>query len=158
MKRSATVFLQSVIGFIAVGTLAFLLWEPHLEGRNRHATLFEIYFKDPFLAYAYLASIPFFVALYQAFRMLAYVRHNATFSPATVKALRAIKYCALAIIGFVAVSVVFMPFDDPDDRPPGVVMRILLAFASIVVATAAAIFERILLNAVDMKSKHDLTV
>lgn len=35
-----------------IGALAFMLWEPHLEGRNAHAGLFEIYFKDPFLAYA----------------------------------------------------------------------------------------------------------
>ena len=158
MKRSSTLFLQAVIVLIGVGALAFLLWEPNVEGRNAHATPFEVYFKDPFLAYAYLASIPFFVALYRAFRVLAYVRQDATFSPATVKALRTIKYCALAILGFVVVSVVFMPFSDPDDRPPGVVMRIVLSFGSIVVATAAAMFERILQNAVDLKSEHDLTV
>ena len=93
---------------IGIGALALLLWEPHIEGRNAHATLFEIYFKDPFLAYAYIASIPFFVALYQAFKVLGYVGQNKVFSQAAVKALRTIKYCAIAIIGFVAVSVIFM--------------------------------------------------
>ena len=160
MKRSSTIFLQTLIVLFGVGALAFLLWEPHVEGRNANATPFEIYFKDPFLAYVYIASIPFFVALYQAFRVLMYVRQETTFSPATVKAMRTIKYCALAIIGFVAVSVVFMPFSDPadDDGPQGVVMRIVITFAWIVVATAAAMFERILQNAVDLKSENDLTV
>jgi len=158
MKRSSTIFLQMVIVLIGIGALAFLLWEPHVEGRNAHATLFEIYFKDPFLAYAYIASIPFFVALYQAFKVVGYARQNKVFSPAAVNALRTIKFCAIAIIGFVAVSVIFMPFSDPDDRPPGVVMRILITFGSIVIATAAAVFERILNNAVDMKSENDLTV
>ena len=158
MKRSSTIFLQKVIVLIGIGALAFLLWEPHVEGRNAHATLFEIYFKDPFLAYAYIASIPFFVALYQAFKVVGYARQNKVFSPAAVNALRTIKFCAIAIIGFVAVSVIFMPFSDPDDRPPGVVMRILITFGSIVIATAAAVFERILNNAVDMKSENDLTV
>ena len=65
-----TIFLQVVIVLIGIGALALMLWEPHIEGRNAHATLFEIYFKDPFLAYAYIASIPFFVALYQAFKVL----------------------------------------------------------------------------------------
>ena len=37
-------------------------------------------------------------------------------------------------------------------------MGILITFASIVVATAAAMFERILQNAVDIKSENDLTV
>src|SRR6476659_316119 len=104
MKKSSTVFLQVVVLLIGIGALALLLWEPHIEGRNVHATLFQIYFKDPFLAYAYIASIPFFVALYQAFKVLGYVRQNKTFSLATVKALRTIKYCAISIIGFVAVG------------------------------------------------------
>lgn len=70
MKKGPAIFLQTVIVLIGIGALAFMLWEPHIEGRNAHATLFEIYFKDPFLAYAYIASTPFFVALYQAFKLL----------------------------------------------------------------------------------------
>jgi hypothetical protein len=158
MKRSSTVFLQVVVVLIGIGALAFLLGEPHLEGRNAHATLFEVYFKDPFLAYAYVASIPFFVALYQAFKLLGYAGQNEVFSQAAVKALRTIKYCAIAIIGFVAVSVIFLPFGDPEDRPPGVMMRILFTFGAIVVATAAAMFERIFQNSVDIKTENDLTV
>ena len=94
-----TIFLQAVIVLIGIGALALLLWEPHIEGRNAHATLFEIYFNDPFLAYAYLASIPFFVALYQASNVLGYIRENKAFSQGTLKALRTIKFCALAIVG-----------------------------------------------------------
>ena len=159
MKRGSTIFLQVVIVLIGIGALAFLLWEPHVEGVNSHATLFEKYF-NLFVAYVYVASIPFFVALYQAIKVLGYVRKNKTFSQTTVKALRTIKYCAIAIIGFVAVSVIFMypMFGDKDDRPAGVFMRILITFPSIVVATAAGIFERILQNAVDIKSENDLTV
>ena len=143
---------------IGIGALAFLLWEPHVEGRNAHATLFEMYFKDPFLAYMYIASIPFFAALYQAFKVLGYVRQNKTFSPANVKALRTIKYCALAIIGFVAVGLIFMISGDKDDRPAGVFMRILITFPAIVIAAAAGMFEQILQKAVEMKSENDLTV
>jgi hypothetical protein len=90
--------------------------------------------------------------------VLEYVRQNKTFSQATVKALRTIKYCAIAIIGFVTVSVIFIMFADKDDRPAGVFMRILIAFPSIVIATAAAMFEWILQNAVDIKSETDLAV
>jgi hypothetical protein len=153
-----TIFLQAVIVLIGIGALALMLWEPHIEGRNAHATLFEIYFNDPFLAYAYLASIPFFVALYQAFNALGYIRENKAFSQATVKALRTIKFCALAIVGFVAVGELFIMLGDSDDRAGGVFIGILITFGSVVVATAAAMFERILLVAVDIKSENDLTV
>ena len=157
MKRASTIFLQVVIVLLGVGVLAFLLWEPHVEGVNAHATLFEMYF-DPFIAYAYIGSIPFFVALYQAFKLLGYIRRNEIFSQRSVRALRTIKYCALVIIGFVAVSVIFLIFGDRDDRPAGVFMRILITFPSIVVAVAADVFERILQNAVDIKSKTNLIV
>src|ERR687885_758343 len=88
MERGPILFLKAVIVLVGVGALALMLWEPHIEGRNAHATLFEIYFKDPFLAYAYIASIPFFVALYQAFKVLGYAGQNTVFSQEAVKALR----------------------------------------------------------------------
>jgi hypothetical protein len=158
MKRSSTLFLQLVIVLIGIGALALLLWEPHVEGRNAHATLFEIYFNDPFLAYAYVGSIPFFVALYQAFKVVGYAGQNKVFSQAAVKALRTIKYCAIALIGFVAVGEIFIMFGNSDDRAGGVFMGVLITFGSIVMATAAAMFERILQDAVDIKSENDLTV
>src|SRR5207249_1938885 len=142
MKKGSTVFLQVVIVLIGMGALALMLWEPHIEGRNAHATLFQIYFNDPFLAYAYIGSISFFVALYQAFKVLGYVGSNKVFSQAAVKALRTIKYCAIAIIGFVAVGEIFIMLQKSDDRAGGVFMGILITFVSVVIATAAAMFAR----------------
>ena len=157
MKRSSTIFLQVVVVLIGIGALTFLLWEPHVEGANAHATLFQMYFNS-FVVYAFIGSTPFFAALYHAFKVLGYVRQNKTFSQATVNTLRIIKYCALALIGFVALSVIFMIGGDREDRPAGLFMRILVTFPSIIVATAAAISERILQNAVEIKSENDLTV
>jgi hypothetical protein len=45
-----------------------------------------------------------------------------------------------------------------DDPAGGVFMGILITFGSIVVATVAALFERVLQNAVDLNSKNDLEV
>jgi hypothetical protein len=147
--RSATIFLQVVIVLIGIGVFALMLWEPHLEGRNAHATLFQIYFNDPFLAYAYIASISFFVALYQAFKVLGYARQNMVFSQATVKAMRTIKYCAMAIVGFVAVGEIFIVLGSSDDRAGGVFIGILIAGAAVVIAAAARMFELILQGAVE---------
>ena len=160
MKRGSTVFLQAVIVLIGIGALALLLWEPQIEGRNAHATQFEVYFKDPFLAYAYVASIPFFAALYQVFKVLGYAGRNRVFSQAAVNALWTTKYCAMSIIGFVAGAELFImsPFNNSDDRAGGVFMGILITFGSIVIATAAAVFEKLLQAAVEMKSENDLTV
>src|SRR6476620_460171 len=139
MNRSTTVFLQVVIVLIGIGVLALLLWEPQIEGVNAHATNFEIYFKDPFLALVYIGSIPFFMALYQAFKVLGYAGQNKVFSQAAVKALRTIKVCAIAIIGFVVVEEIFIMLNHGSYDPAGgVFMGILITFGSVVVATAAA--------------------
>ncbi len=158
MKRSS-IFLQVVIVLIGIGAVALLLWEPQIEGRNAHATLFEIYFNDPFLALVYVGSIPFFIALYQAFKVLGYAGQNKIFSRTAVKALRTIKYCAIAIVGFVVIEEIFIMLNHGnDDAAGGVFMGVLITFGSAVIATAAAMFERILQNAVDIKSDNDLTV
>jgi hypothetical protein len=121
-----------------------------------NATLFEIYFKDPFLAYAYMASIPFFVALYQAFKVLGYVRQNQVFSQPAVKALRTIKYCAFITAGAIAAADAYLMItarSTHEDAAGAVMLGLVAAFASIVIGTTAAVFERILQSAVDIKYK-----
>ena len=157
IKRASTLFLRAVVVLIGIGALALLLWEPHLEGVNAHATFFEVY-ADPFIALVYIGAIPFFVALYQAFKVLRYAGQNKVFSQEAVKALRTITYCAIAIIGFVVVEEIFILLSESDDRPPAIVMGIVITFGSIVIATAAAMIERVLQNAVDIKSENDVTV
>lgn len=160
MKRRSTIFLKIIIVFIGIGALVVMLWEPHIEGRNAHATLFEIYFKDPFLAYAYIASIAFFAALYQAFKLLEYIGRNEVFSQRSVKALRTIKYCAMTLVVFIvgAEAYFFIVQRGKDDIAGGVAIGLFMIFVSAIIATAAAVFERLLQSAVDMKSKNDLTV
>jgi len=149
-----------VIGLIGIGAFALLLWEPHVEGRNTHATLFQIYFHDPFLAYAYTGSIAFFVALYQAFKLLGQVGRGEVFSQTSLRALRTIKYCGMTMVGFLvgAEAYFFIVRRSQDDIAGGVMMGLVLIFASVVVATAAAVFERTLQSAVELKRENDLTV
>jgi hypothetical protein len=158
MKRGPSLFLRAVLVLIGIAALTFLLWEPHLEGRNAHATTFEIYFKDPFLVYAYIGSIPFFLGLYHAIKVLGYAGREQEFSRTAVRSLRTIKHCAIALVGFVAVGEIIIMMHQGEDRAGAVFMGAIITFASIVVATAMAILERALQNAVEMKSEHDLTV
>jgi hypothetical protein len=158
MKRGSVLFLRAVLVLVGVGALALLLWEPRIEGRNAHATTFEIYFRDPFLAYVYVASVALFAALYQAFRVLGYVGQDAMLSPDAVRRLRAIKRCALTLVGFVAGAEVFIVVQNADDPQGGFFIGVLVAFVSAVVATVAAVLERTLQSAVEIKSEHELTV
>lgn len=160
IKRAATIFLQIIIVLVGILVLAALLIEPQLEGRNTHSTPFQTYFTDPFLAYIYIASIPFFVALYQAFKGLGYTRENKVFSQAAVKTLRTIKYCALIIAGSTAAAGIYIRIaaqNNHDDPAGAVMLGVIITFVAVVVAAVAAVFEKILQNAVDIKSENDLT-
>jgi Protein of unknown function (DUF2975) len=160
MKRGSTIFLQAVLLILGVGLFVFLLWEPHLEGRNVNATLFEMYFKDPFLAYIYLAFVPVFIGLYQGFKLLGYARRDDIFRQHSVRALRIVKYCALTTAIFIlgAEAYIFIFIRGTDDIAGGVMMGAFIILVSSIIATAAAVFERLLQNAVDIKSENDLTV
>ena len=159
MKRGSILFLRAVILLVGVGVLAGLLWEPQIEGRNVNADLVTIYFRDPFLAYVYVGALPVFYGLYQGFKLLGYVGQGRAISPGAVEALRRIKYCALAVIAFiVGAEAYIILLVVEDDKAGGVAMGVFTGFACVVTVAAAAVFERVLQSAVDLKSDHDLTV
>lgn len=159
MKRISIVFLQAVIVFIGIVALAILIWFPLTEERATNLDLLSIYF-DKFILYGYASSISFFVLLYKAFKLLGYIGQNNIISPDSMKALRSIKYCAIILsILIVAAGLYIKIFHSKEDDPAGfLVICIVTTFVSIVVATATAIFEKILQNAIDMKSENDLTI
>ena len=159
MKKSGTVFLQVVIVLIGIVALAVMIRFPLTEGRAVNLDLFRIY-ADPFIIYGYVASISFFVALYQAFKLLGYIGQNKVFSLNSVKALRTIKYCAIILSASIVMAGLYIRiFHAEDDDPAGfLAICIVTTFVSIVIATAAAVFERTLQSAVEIKSENDLTV
>lgn len=158
MKHASTTFLKVIICLIGIAALAALLWMPQIEGRNVNADWVTIYLRDPFLIYIYIGSTPFFAALYQAFKLLSLIQKNKAFSTASVVALRNIKYCALALIGFIAGAEAYIISAVNDDRAGAIALGIYITFAITIVATATAVFEKLLQNAVDLQSENDLTV
>jgi hypothetical protein len=159
MKKSSTIFLQAVIVLIGIVSLAIMIRFPMTEGRAANLDLLSIY-ADPFIVYGYLASVAFFVALYKAFRLLGYVGQNRVFSMNSVKAVRTIKYCAIVLAILIVMAALYIRiFHAEDDDPAGfIAVSIVATFFTIVVATAAGVFERTLQKAVDLKSESDLTV
>ena len=102
----------------------------------------------------------FFVALYNAFRLLGYIGQNKVFSTNSVKTLKNIKHCAILLSILIVVAGLFIRLThNPEDDPAGfLAICMATTFVAIVVATAVAVFEKLLQNAIDMKSENDLTV
>lgn len=116
-------------------------------------------FLYPIITGLYLSIIPFFIALYQAFKLLSYIDKNIAFSENSIKALKTIKYCALTISSF---FVVLLPFvyivAEKDDAPGLILVGFVPIFTSMVVAVFAAVLQKLLQNAIDIKSDNDLTI
>ena len=147
MKSISIIFLQAVIVLIGIVALSIMIRFPLTEGRAQNLDLFSIYF-DPFILFGYASSIAFFVALYKAF------------SSNSVRTLKSIKYCAIVLSILIVLAGLYIRlFHNKEDDPAGfLAICIVTTFVSIVVATAAAIFEKILQNAIDMKTENDLTI
>lgn len=159
MKGNSIVFLQGVIVLIGIVALAIMIRFPLTEGRAQNLDLVSIYM-DPLILYGYASSIAFFVALYKGIKLLGYVKQNRLFSLNSVKTLRSIKYCAIILGVAIAMAGLYVKiFHSNDDDPAGfLAMCIIATFISIAVATALAVLEKILQNAVDMKTENDLTI
>ncbi|SRR5258706_4434812 len=158
LKKGSTLFLKVVLCLIAISVIAGLLWFPQTEGRAANLDLISIY-KDPFIIYIYIGSIPFFIGLYQAFKLLNFIDAKRAFSQGAVNTLKNMKFASLSLIGFIVLAEIYIRFFAHGDDPAGPTMLgIIVTFAVIVIATACAVFQKLLQNAVDMKSENDLTV
>src|SRR6476469_1277817 len=143
MKKGSTPFLKLVICLIEIGVFAGLLRFPPTEGAVKNKDLISIY-TDPFIIYIYIGSIPFFVGLYQAFKLLNFIDTNKAFSQGAVNTLKYMKYASLSLIGFIALALLYIRFFAHGDDPAGpTALGILVSFAVAVIATAAAIFQKL---------------
>lgn len=107
----------------------------------------------------YVPAVPFFIALYQAMKLLGLIDRNKAFSDAAIGTLKNIKYCALAISALFTAG---MPYvygvAQLDDAPGVVLIGLVIIFASFVIAGFAAVLQKLLQNAKEIKSENDLTV
>jgi hypothetical protein len=158
MKHGSTLFLK--IAVFLIGTPVFILSIIGLVSLVKDPANPEYaYILYPIVTGMFFTTIPFYFALYQALKLLGYIDNNEAFSQFSVEALKKIKFCAITIS---CVYVVIMPFiyllADKDDAPGAIIMGAVPIFASIVIAVFAAVLQRLLQVAIDIKSENDLTV
>ncbi len=158
MERVSTLFLKIALYVIAIPIVAAcLLGLPQFaSGLNEH---YEMWTVLPVIVGLYAAAIPYFIALYQAYKLLNYIDKTIAFSDLSVTALKNIKYCAIAISClFVAILPFLYLIAEDDDAPGLIVIGMAIAFASIVIAFFAAVLQKLLKSAIDIKSENDLTI
>ena len=159
MNRGSTVFLRVVISLIGIGALALCIFVlPGIASRDAAANPDTAYYQYPFLISAYILFIPFVIALFQAYKLLSYLDKNIAFSEYSVKALKNIKNCAIIICSIIVLGMLFVAFVMEGDRAGVIMLGLILSIASSIIITIAAILQKHVQNAVELKSEIDLTV
>jgi hypothetical protein len=160
MKIVTTLFLKIAVILLGVPVLALCIFLVPEIGNITAKLLPEFAFIQYFVTIVFYASaIPFYFALYQAFKLLRYIDKNKAFSQISVKALKKIKYCAITISSLhVLVLPLFYLFAEKDDAPGVIFIGLVVPFASMVIAVFAAVLQKLLQEAIDIKSENDLTV
>ena len=163
MKRSSTLFLKVAVIFIGIPVLALCLFLlPQIaneanEAAERGSDLAYVVYG--ILMVMYVSAVPFYFALYQSFNLLGYIDKNLAFSQMSVSALKKIKNCAIIISGLYVVALPFVAaLAEVDDAPGLIIVGMVPIFASMVIAVFAAVLQRLLQEAIDIKSENDLIV
>ncbi|WP_203288510.1 DUF2975 domain-containing protein [Metabacillus sp. cB07] len=160
MKRGTTLFLKTAIILIGLPVIALCIFVIPEIG-NFAA---ELYPEQTFLKYLvfidlYATAIPFYFALYQSFHLLNLIDRNQAFSDYAVEALKKIKYCAFSFSALYVFGLpIFYLMAERDDAPGIILIGMVMIFTSFVVAVFAAVLQKLLKEAIDIKSENDLTV
>jgi hypothetical protein len=109
----------------------------------------------------YAAAIPYFIALYQAMKLLGYIDANCAFSELSVKSLTIINRCAIAV--FIIATAGGLPFfyvlvNLDGDTPGFMLLGIAISGSSFIIAVFASLLKRLFQDAIDVKSENDLTI
>jgi hypothetical protein len=160
MKKGSTLFLRLVLVFLALVVAALCIfalpsiWKGgSVEYPLASNSLLLI------IIVMYITVVPFFIALWQTVKLLSYIDRDSAFSDMSVRALRNIKNCAIIIAVLYMGCVPFLlPIAEADDAPGLVLIGAVLACAPIVIAVFAAVLQKLLQNAIQLKSENELTV
>lgn len=153
LKHGSTLFLKSallLIGLVVAFICVYLIPLLVLSDTSHYR---------PILLGLYLPAIPFFFALWQAYKLLHFIDKSTAFSRASVQALKVIKNCAVLISAFFAAVSPYLYYVAQQDDAPGVLLLgLIIVFASMVISVFAALLQRLLTDAIAIKNENDLTV
>lgn len=117
----------------------------------------------PFIVGIWVLAAPIFIALFQTLKLLDSIDKNRAFSEKSVKSLKIIKICAftfaaLIILSAIAIVIAARAANPTEDVAPVGPIGSVLVLVSVVIATFTAVLQKLLKQAIEMKSENDLIV
>ena len=159
MKKE-TILLKIALIFIGLPVLALAIYLivmfASIGDELNHTYAYIIY---SLLVIFYLMLVPFFYAIYQAIKLLTLIDKDQSFSIESINALKWIKYSAMAILllGSIAMPFVYL-VAELDDAPGLILFAMIIPFGALIITLLAAILQKVLKNAFEIKTENELTV
>ncbi|WP_085992204.1 DUF2975 domain-containing protein [Oceanobacillus senegalensis] len=163
MKQVSTLFLKITVIIMGIPVLALCIFGlPQLvKVAFSHTANGDTlgYIVLSILIVMYIATIPFYMALYQTLKLLNYIEKDQAFSQISVIALKKIKNGAKIISGlYVVILPLVYIVAEWDDAPGLLLIGMIIIGTSFAVAVFASVLQRLLQKAIDIKEENDLTV
>lgn len=158
MKQNSTLFLKIAIILIGIPVLVLSLIGLYLLIQNPANPQYA-YVLYPIVIGIYSSTIPFYVALYKAFKLLSYIDQGIAFSEQSERALKHIKYStSVFCLIYVALLPIVFLLAEKDDAPGLIIIGMVPVFASLILAVFAAVLQRVFKEAIEIKSDQALVI
>jgi hypothetical protein len=157
MKKSSIIFLKISVVFISLPIILLGIIGLLFLG-TQPANPSYAYLLYPSAVLMYLSAIPFFITLYEAFKLLTCIDKGHTFSEQTAKRLKKIQYCAGSISMFYLLMLPFLfGIAEIDDAPGLIILGSVPMFIAMLIAVFSGLLQKILNEAIAMKATVNLS-
>jgi len=160
VQKVSTLFLKlSAIGMGGVALIICGLVLPVIYREWPKEFPDAAFLRYPFITALVLAAVFFFLTIREALKLLKNVDKNRALSKKSVRALRNIRYYAIAIGAMLMAVMPLVYFVAEKDDAPGLILfAMLFVIAPVVVGVFSGVLQCLIQSAVDIKSENDLTV
>ena len=156
--RGTVTFLQVNIFIMGIIILALcLFWLPGLAKDSAEMNPEFAHLRLPVLVGLYFTAIPFFLAMYQAFKLLIFIESEIAFSELAVITLGHIKNCAITIIILYLIGI-FLLLSQNALHPGIAIIGFVIIFTTLVISLFTAVLQQLLTSALKLITENELTV
>ena len=113
--------------------------------------------KLPLLLGIYATGIPFFIAIYNTFKLLNFIEKDAAFTMNATNCLDVITKCAISEIALYFGGIVYLDVNDAM-QPDIVLLGLVIIFVAFIIGIFAEILKELLIKVVEIKNENELTI
>lgn len=156
----STIFLRIAVSAVGLGVLALcvyllpIMWTETYREWPQHG-----YAVRAVVVAMYVSTVPFYLGIYKGWRILDVIDAGKAFSTHAAAALRIISYSAASISFVYTLSLPFFYiWAQHVDAPGLMVIGMFLVGMPLIISVVVGILQRLLIEAVNIKSENELTV